>query len=253
MKGPMSMTEASLLPGALTLLDDPTGRAFGPAMEVNLSISELAADISETQERIRQSFYADLFLMISNMEGIQPRNNFEIAERKEEKLLALGPVLENIYNAQLEPVIDRTYDIMGGRDELPPPPPEIEGQELQIEYISILAQAQRAVSTGSIERVFTFAGNISGGDPSILDKLDRDEAIDQYADALGVPPSIIVSDDKVTEIRNQRAEAEQMAANAEMANKMAPAITAGTDAARLMSETADNPSGGSLLASLGIG
>ena len=186
------------------------------------------------------------------MEGIQPRNNLEIAERKEEKLLALGPVLENIYNGQLAPVIDRTYEILRRRDELPIPPPELEDKELQIEYISVLAQAQKAVSTGAVERVVSFVGNFAAIKPDALDKLDIDEAIDQYADMLGAPPSMIVPDDKVQKSRKDRASQQQAMANAEMANKVAPAVTAGADAARLMSE-ADMGGGAGLLQQLGIG
>lgn len=254
MTGPTSMRNnpASLLPGSVTYVDDPTGKGYRPAMEVNLRLSELAADIRETQDRVRQAFYADLFLMISNMEGIQPRNTIEIAERKEEKLLALGPVLENIYGGQLGPVIDRTYAICDRRDELPPPPPELQDQDLQIEYISMLAQAQKAVATGSIERLWSFAGNLVAVKPDILDKLDSDQAIDLYADALGADPSQVVSDDRVKEIREGRAQRQQAAENAEMANKMAPAVTAGADAARLLSE-ADAGGGAGLMQQLGIG
>lgn len=254
MTGPTSMRNnpASLLPGSVTYVDDPTGKGFRPAMEVNLRLSDLAADIRDTQDRIRQAFYADLFLMISQMEGIQPRNQFEIAERKEEKLLALGPVLENIYNGQLAPVIDRTYAILERRGELPPPPPELQDQELQIEYISMLAQAQKAVSTGSIERVASFVGNLAAVRPDVLDKLDVDEAVDQYADMLGAPPSIIVPDDKVQAARDARAQKQKLAENAALSNQMAPAITAGADAARVLSETPNGPTGQGLLQQIGL-
>src|SRR5690606_39255971 len=89
MTGPTSLRNnpASLLPGSVTYVDTPTaGGGYRPAMEVNLSLTELGKDIRDTQDRIRQAGYADLFLMLANMEGIQPRNTFEIAERKEEKL-----------------------------------------------------------------------------------------------------------------------------------------------------------------------
>jgi hypothetical protein len=254
MTGPTSMRNnpASLLPGAVTYVDDPTGKGFRPAMEVNLRLSELMQDIRDTQDRVRQAFYADLFLMISNMEGIQPRNSFEIAERKEEKLLALGPVLENVYNGQLGPVIDRTYNILDRRDELPPPPPELANVDLQVEYISILAQAQKAVATGSIERTASFIGNLAAVKPDILDKFDADEAVDQYADMVGSPPSIIVPDDKVKAIRESREQQRQAAQQAEMAATMAPAAKAGAEAAALMAQTSDAPGGQSLLSQLGI-
>lgn len=255
MTGPTSMKNnpASLLPGAVTYVDDPSGKGFRPAMEVNIRLSELAQDIGTTQERINRAFYADLFLMLSQMEGIQPRNTFEIAERKEEKLLALGPVLENVYNGQLEPVIERTYAIMNRNDFLPPPPPELQNSELKIEYISMLAQAQKAVATGGIERGFAFVGQMASMKPDAMDKVDVDEAIDRYFDMIGVEPALVVPDDEVEKIREARAQKQAMAENAEMAATVAPAAKAGAEAASVMAGALDNPSGGALLQQLGIG
>jgi hypothetical protein len=147
-------------------------------MDVNLDLSHLTADIRDCATHINQVFYADLFLMLANMEGIQPRNQFEIAERKEEKLFALGPVLENIYGGQLEPVIDRTYGVMMGATNCRRRRPSCTGRRCKIEYISILAQAQKAVATGAIERGFAFAGQLAAVKPDVLDKVDADEAID---------------------------------------------------------------------------
>ena len=254
MTGPVSLkgNPASLMPGSVTYVDDPTGRAYRAAIEVNLSLAELENKIAETTHRIERGFYADLFLMLANMEGIQPRNTMEIAERKEEKLLALGPVLENIYGGQLAPVIDRTFEIMSMRNLLPPPPPEIEGTELKIEYISMLAQAQKAIGTGAIERVASFIGNMAAVKPEVLDKFDADQAVDEYADMLGAPPSIIVSDDDVEAIREARAEAARQAQQAEQAAAMAPAVKQSAEAARVLAET-DAGGGRNLLQSLGIG
>ena len=248
----MRNNPTSLLPGSVTYVDDPTGKGYRPAMEVHLRISEIQADILETQHRINRSFYADLFLMLANMDGVQPRNTIEIAERKEEKLLQLGPVLENIYNGQLAPVIDRTFAILERRGELPPPPKELEGQDLKIEYTSILAQAQKAVATGSIERGLAFAGNLAASNPAVLDKIDMDEAVDIYFDYLGVPPSIVVPDDEVAKTRQGRAQQAQQVQNAEMAATVAPAAKQGAEAARLLSEADMGPTGSSLLQQIGM-
>lgn len=254
MVGPTSLRNnpASLLPGALTYVDVVAGgQSFQPAMQVQLQTNELREDIQDVQGRIERAFYADLFLMISNMEGIQPRNQFEIAERREEKLLALGPVLENIYGAQLAPTISRTYEIMARRGELPPAPQELDNTELKIEYISMLAQAQKAVATGAIERVWAFAGNISAVKPEVLDKLDADQSIDDYADMVGAPASMVVSDDRVSEIRKSRADAQAQAAQAESTAAMMPAVKQGADAAKVLAET-DARAPGSLLQRLGL-
>lgn len=255
MTGPTSMMNnpASLLPGAITYADANTaGNGFRPAMDVNLSIAELMNDMQEARGRIDRAWYADLFLMLSNMEGVQPRNDFEIAERKEEKLLALGPVLENVYAGQLEPVIDRTFNIMNRREQLPPPPPELEQQPIKIEYISMLAQAQKAVATGSLERLSGYIGNLAAVKPDVLDKFDADQAVDEYAEMIGAPPSVITADDKVAKIRSDRAQQQKAAQQAEAAASMAPAMKQGAEAAKVLSETTDNPNGGDLLRALGL-
>ena len=255
MTGPMSLKNnpASLMPGSVTYVDDPTGRAYRAAIEVNLSLAELGEEIRQVQNRIDRAYFADLFLMLANMEGIQPRNSFEIAERKEEKLLALGPVLENIYGGQLGPVIDRTYDIMAKNGLLPEPPIEIQETELKVEYISMLAQAQKAVGTGSIERVFSFAGSLAAMKPEVLDKINMDEGIDVYADLLGAPPSVIVPDEEVAKVRDGRAQQQAQMAQAEAAATMAPAARDGAEAARVLSEVGSSGSGASLLQQIGIG
>lgn len=259
MKGPTSLRNEpkSLLPGSITYVDDPNGNGFTPVMQVNLRLGELAADIQETRERVNRAFYADLFLMLANMEGIQPRNQLEISERKEEKLLALGPVLERMYSEQLNPAIDLTFNAMMEAGILPEPPRELQedgARELNVDFISTLAQAQKAVSTGSIERVAGFIGNLAGGKPDVLDKFDADQAVDEYADMVGVPPSIIVSDERVAKIRKDRLEQMQQQQQMQQAAAMAPALKDGAQAAQILSQTDDGGGGsvGSLLANLGI-
>lgn len=255
MTGPTSMRNnpASILPGSITYSDEMNGKGFRPAMEVRVNLNDLRADIRDVQERINRAWYADLFMMLANLEGVQPRNVMELAERKEEKLLALGPVLENIYNGQFRPVIELTYEKLNAAGKLPPPPVEIQDQNLKIEYTSILAQAQKAVATGSVERLFAFGGQVAAMKPDVLDKLDGDQAIDEYAEMLGAPASIVVSDDKVKAIRERRAQQIQQQQQAEMAATMAPAAKAGAEAAAVMAGAAENPGAGDLLARLGMG
>jgi len=254
MTGPTALKNnpASLLPGSVTYVDDPAGKGYRPAMEVNIRLGELREDIRETRDRINQGMYSDLFLMLANMEGIQPRNSMEIAERKEEKLLALGPVLENIYDAQLEPVISRAFEIMLKRNQFPPAPPEIQNQDLKIEYTSILAQAQKAVATGAIERVAGFVGNLANAKPDVLDRFDADEAVTQYSEMVGAPAKIIKSNDEVKKVRDERSAQMQQAAQLETAEKAVPVAKGAAETAGLMAEAASMPGGQDLLSQLGI-
>ena len=157
----------------------------------------------------------------------------EVAERHEEKLLMLGPVLERLHNELLDPLIEMTFDRMIQTGQVPPPPEELQGTELDIEFVSMLAQAQRAVGLNSTDRFINSLGAVAQFKPGVLDKFDEDQWADVYADSLGVDPSLIVGDDKIAVIRQERleqqqaqAQAQQMQAMAETAAKMGAVNTA---------------------------
>lgn len=255
MTGPTSMegSPASLVPGSITYSDDPTGKGYRPAFEVNWNLANLIVDIKDVQNQCDRAFFADLFMMLANMEGVQPRNTLELSERKEEKLLQLGPVLENIYNDQLDPFTDRLWDIMQRRRLLPPPPQELQGQMLDVEYTSMLAQAMKAQRTGSIERMWAFVGTIAAAKPEVMDKLKGDETIDAYGDMVGYPADAIATEEEVQQIRAKRAQDMAMEKNIAAAPAMAQAAKGGADAAQVMSELNQSPQAGSLLQQLGIG
>lgn len=224
--------QGSTLPGGVAYVDMAGGQnKIQTLFDVRLDLQALLADIQDTRQRVNQTFYADLFLMLAN----DDRSNVtarEIAERHEEKLLMLGPVLERLHNELHEQLIDNTFDFMIAAKLVPPPPEEMQGQELQVEFVSMLAQAQRAVGTQSVDRLLGTIGSIaqiqanSGVTPSVLDKLDVDQIVDAYADMLGVDPDLIVADENVAIVREQRAQ--QQAAAQEAAQMQAAAETAKT-------------------------
>ena len=201
--------EINTLPGGVTFVDSATPNGgIRSAFEVNLDLSHLLADIQDVRERIRGSFYADLFLMLANNVGGRMTAT-EVAERHEEKLLMLGPVLERLHNELLSPLIEMTFDRMLQADVLPPAPEELQGMDLNIEFVSMLAQAQRAVATNSVDRFVGNLGMIAQMKPDVLDKFDSDKWADEYADMLGVDPALIVPGEKVAVVRQHRAEAAQ--------------------------------------------
>lgn len=229
--------QTELFPGGVTYTN-----AVGPnaglrrVFDVDVNLNYLLADIQDVRGRIKQAFYEDLFLMLANDQrsGVTAR---EIAERHEEKLLMLGPVLENLHDELLQPLIDVTFDRMLEAGLVPPPPQELQGIELSVQFVSTLAQAQRAVGLQSVDRLIGTIGSIAQFKPSVLDKLDEDQIVDAYADMLGVDPNLIVADDRVAVIRQERqkqaaaqASAEQMPAAAQTAKTLSETDTAGRNA-----------------------
>jgi Bacteriophage head to tail connecting protein len=214
----MKNRDVETLPGGVSFYDGQTA-GIKTAFEVNLNLQHLVGDIQDVRERIRGGFYADLFLMLANATDTRMTAT-EVAERHEEKLLMLGPVLERLHNELLDPLIDMTFTRMIEAGLVPPPPPELQGMELNVEFVSMLAQAQRAIGTNSVDRYVANLGAVAGFKPDVLDKFDSDQWADVYADMLGVDPKLIVPSDKVALLRKARGKAEAAKAQMEAAHSM---------------------------------
>jgi len=161
----------------------------------------------------------------------------EVAERHEEKLVLLGPVLQRLNTEFLDPMIEDTFLIALEEGLLPEAPEALRGVDIKVKYVSLLAQAQEATAAASMERTFGFAGNLVGVAPDILDNFDMDEAVREYAEILGGSPKILRERQDRDAIRQQRAQAQQQAAQAEQAMMAAQAGAQGAQAAKLLSET----------------
>lgn len=211
MVGPTALrnTKASILPGDTTYVDVPVGqKGFSPAHEVNFRIQELENKQNQCRQRIQRAMYEDLFLMMaeSDRREITAR---EIDERREEKLLALGPVLEQLNQDLLDPMIGIAYAIHRKQGLLPPPPAELKGQALRVEYVSMMAQAQKLIGTAGLERFSQFVQTWLPVDDTIRAKVDTHELVAQYGDALSLPPKIIRPEEDTQNILNQQAQAQQ--------------------------------------------
>lgn len=233
MKAPISLRtqKASILPGDITYLAESQDGRFEPIHNVNFRPDLMDLKSQRVEHRIQRAFYEDLFLMLANDQRNDRATAREIEERHEEKLLALGPVLEQLNQDLLDPLIDITFDIMDRQGLIPPAPEELQGQPLKVEYVSIMAQAQKLVGIGGIERLIGFVGGIAQatGDPTVFRKINVDQAIDVYGDRLGVEPKIIRTDEEVDEMAQAQAAQQQAVQRIEM-------ISAGAAAAKDLSQ-----------------
>jgi hypothetical protein len=221
---PVSMKNRALerMPGGVSFVDQTaSGKAIQTAYDVNLNLSYLLNDIQDVRGRINSAFFVDLFMMISQDNAATTRMTAtEVAERHEEKMLMLGPVLERLQDELLDPLIEITFYTALDANILPPAPPELEGRKLSVELVSMLAQAQRAIATNGVDRFVNSMGAIAGFKSDVLDKFNADAWADTYSDMLGVDPTLIVPQDQVDQIRKQRAQA-QAAAQAQQQNNIA--------------------------------
>ena len=210
-------------------------------------INAINSEIGNVENRVQRAFYEDLFLMLAQTDRRQITAR-EVAEKHEEKLLMLGPVLERLHTELLDPLIDRTFNILQANGVLPEPPPELQNKDLNVEYVSVLAQAQRLVATGAVDRLTAFVGQAAQIWPEARHKVNINRGIDEYAESLGVDPSMVRSDDEVEAM--MQADALQ----AQQAQAMAVAQQ-GADLAKTASDTnmSEDNALGAVMQRAGIG
>ena len=225
-----------MLPGGETYVDNLAAAAHAgarPVREVNPSIKEIDIKIQRYQEFIKRCYFEDVMQTLIQGDTGDRKTAREIEEYHAEKVLILGPVMERFNDELFDPLIDRGFGICLRKGLLPPPPQELSGQSLKVEYTSILAQAQRVLGVSSIQEVFGITAELSKLDPKVADKWNGDEALDTIADMYGINPNIIRGKGEVTKLRDVRAKQMQMQQLAAMAKPMKEAA----QGAKAMGET----------------
>lgn len=208
----------STIPGGITYLSmSGAENEIKPLFQIpGGATNGLLEDIQDTRQIIDHAYFVDLFRM---MQTVNTRSMpvEAVAEMREEKLLMLGPVLQRLDSELLDKLINRTFSVMAENNLLPVPPDEMQGMQLKVEYISVMAQAQKAIGVSSIERFIGFTSGIGQFKPDALDKINVDETIDAYAASIGVPPSVVATNEQVAQIRENRAQQQAMAQQMQMA------------------------------------
>lgn len=226
----MIAVKKSTLPGGVNYFDISQGnQGFSPTYQINFNFEAALEMIKEVKNEIRRYLHADLFQLLANLE----RSNitaFEISKRLEEKRLTVGPLIERFHPEFADPAINRIFKIMQTAGMIKPPPPELEGKEIQIEIISILAQAQKLAGTVVHEQVAGFAGNLAAVDPTVLDVLDLDKRLRKYSELSGDDEEMLRSEEDIVFIRSERAKKIQ-------AQEQGEAMLRAAEGAKLLSET----------------
>lgn len=214
---------ANLTPGGITYVAGfaAAGKpGFASVYETKFPVEAITADIEMVKARITQVFFNDVLKVASQYET---RSNVTAVEwdlRKSEALVMLGPVLERIDTEVLKPIIERTFAIANRAGIFPPPPQEVQGRLMNIEFVSMLSQAQQAAASGGIERLFQLVGGLVGVDPAVMDNVDVDYSIDKFSSLLNNDPKMIRSPVALQQIRQQRQQDQRQAQQAQIAQQL---------------------------------
>jgi hypothetical protein len=206
----MKNEPSSILPGRITYVQSLSAdKGMRPAYTVNPEIREFMESMAAVQARINKGFFVDLFMGLEQV--TKQMTAFEVAQRNQEKLQVLGPVVERLQNECLAPAIGRIFRIMERKLLLPPLPQSLVGVPLGIEYVGVLALAQKAAKTASLERFAQVLGQMTATNPAAADTWDEDAWIREYGQDLFLPSKILRTPDAVAAIRTQRAKQQQAA------------------------------------------
>lgn len=256
----------SRLRGQLNTL--PGGQNFGtgsvldsikPLYEVNFEHRGVESTIARIEQRIQRKFFNDIFLTASRDPNASPYKAAEVTAREQEKMLRLGPIIEQLIFSVFYPLVTRCLNIATRKELIAPLPPDMQeiASDYRISIVSPLATAQRRVALEGIQTFLTGIGQMAQVNPEVLDRVDADKAVDHLADISGAPVDICVPVEDAMKKREARAKqqaqekaAANQAVNSQMANEQnlqqAQARVANATAGSTMIEAQQMLAGGEL-------
>jgi hypothetical protein len=244
---------SSILPGHVTYVANlGANTGMRPIYNVAPDIRAMAEDLLMIQNRIKTGFFNDLFLMLESAPEAR-MTAYEVAQKMQEKLQVLGPVIEGLLTESLKPKLKRVYSIMSRKGMLPQMPDSMKGVSIDVQFVSILALAQKAAATGGLERIASLIGNLVPVFPEAKDLLNVDAYVREMSDLLGNPQKILMAPEEVQKSRQIQAQAAQQAHKQQALAQTAATANTGAQAAQVLSQTQVGAGGDALSALMGSG
>jgi hypothetical protein len=183
----------------------------------------------QRRQAIRSAFYVDQLIL---SQGPQMTAT-EVVQRTEEKMRLLGPVLGRLQAELLQPLISRVYNLMVRQKTFAAAPDFMRNSQIEIEYVSPLAKAQKQGDVQSALRMLELFGPLAQLDQQVLDYIDADGMAKYLLKTLSIPATTIRGDGEVAQMRSMRQEQQAQAAEqqqimqlAEAAGNAAPMVRA---------------------------
>lgn len=209
----------NLRPDGITRFSGTTDQAVRPVYQVPLDLNSIEYAITQVEQRINKAFYVDIFSMLQTI--TQEKTAREVEELHSEKLMMLGPIFEMFKMEVLDILINLVFNYALDAGIVPPAPEDIQGQELNIEYVSMVAQAQKMSGVTATNQYLGVMYNLAQANPSVLDNLNFDAITRKVAKMIGVEPVMLNDEEVVAQIREQRAQQQaQMAQQQQAVNEL---------------------------------
>ncbi len=228
---------SSIISGMITYMSTEGGKkGFWPLFEPQAQwLAGITADIDKVSARIERCLFVDVFMAITRMEGVQPRNELELTKRDLERLQQLGPFITLFENEFGNPFFERLLDIMTRRRILKPLPQSLKNVPLKIKYTSIMRLAQQSAEAVGMKDFFGTMGGLSSaakaaGVPDPLRIVDLDKSGRRFAEVTNFPIDCLFTDKEVIQHDQIRKQAMQQAQQPQQ-------LMAGVQAAKTLADT----------------
>lgn len=204
-----------------------------PIFNISPAIGALIQDVGDLRQIVDKIYYADFLLYLSK--NPKTRTAAETNAIVEEQQRIIGPTLQSLNYTYNNPIVEWMADYVLYEDPfLEPPPPDLQGTSLRVEFVSVFAQAQRSFDLPAIERYMAMIERVGQIDPKVLQKVNTDKLADLYEDRLYLPSGLNNPQDKVDAMREQAAREAQ---RQQQLQETLPAVAkAGKDISQMMQQ-----------------
>lgn len=204
-------------PGGLAYYDVETAKAIGriPIAPIDTGANmPLTRDIQQdTREQIRNAFFRNVF-NLPVFEG-EKMTATEIIQRREEMIREIGPVFGRLEADYTAPMVERAFNIMLRAGALAPIPEALLGRSVRFEYESPVKKIRQQVQAAAARLWVEEMIKLGEARPEALDLINVDAFGRFGAEAATLPHEIVNGADEVARIRQERAKAQQAAAQLE--------------------------------------
>lgn len=238
--------------GGYTVVDATGNNPIKPLVNTNVDYNGLLMAIDKVERQIRSDTYVDLFLMLQN-DTERQMTATEVSERREEKLMMLGPMLLRMKDEIHEPLIKIDYQMRAINGTLPPLPERLQNIPIKMEFVSMMAQAQKSSDITQMDRLLNIIQPMAQIDPTVLDGINFSRFLSVYSAKMGVPAEVMRTEQEVQAIAQQRQQAQEQAAQAQQMQMAGQTMNQSAQAAQKFAQAQSTGSGADLLRELGIG
>lgn len=160
-------------------------------------------DLEAERKVIRDAFFHDAFAPLTDLTGDR-RNELEIRQRIQEAFRRIGTPIGRIESELFTPMIVRSFNLLIRNGVIPPPPPELQGQNLKVMYLGPLSLAQQNAEVTASRQWVGLLSEASEALPGVMDNVDADSTARRWGRVLGVNEEDIASEEDVQAKREAR-------------------------------------------------